>query len=135
MIRSVLGIAFGVLVIALLGTMANAVVFHGAAAGPMPAPLEAMVLLMHALAALAGGYLGAAIARRRPATHGFAIGVLYLLAVQISPSLPASVFPVPAALPLWLTAMGMVAGLAGAVLGGLARGQAQRAAQNGRHAS
>jgi len=133
--RSVVGIAFGVLVIALLGVMANAVVFHGATTGPMPAPLQVLVLLMHALAALAGGYLGAAIARRRPATHGLAVGVLYLLAVQFAPSLPVRLFPPPAARPLWLTAVGIVVGLAGAVLGGLARGQAERGMQDGRHVS
>ncbi len=136
MARSVVAIAFGVLVIALLGVMASAVVFHGATTGPMPAPLEGLVLLMHALAALAGGYLGAAIARRRPATHGLAIGVLYLLAVQIAPSIPMGrLFPPPAEGPLWFTAVGIAAGLAGAVLGGLARGQAERGAQNGRHVS
>lgn len=135
MVRSVVGIAFGVLIVALLGTMASAVVFHGATAGPMPAPLEVMILLMHALAALAGGYLGAAIARRRPAAHGLAVGVLYLLAIQLAPSLPVRLIPSPAARPLWLTAAGIVVGLAGAVLGGLARGQAERGMQNGRHAS
>ena len=135
MIRSVVGIALGVLVVALLGTMASAVVFHGATTGPMPAPLEVMVLLMHALAAFAGGYLGAAVARRRPATHGLAVGVLYLLAIQIAPSFPVRPIPASTGRPLWLTAAGMLVGLVGAVLGGVARGQADRAMQNGRHAS
>ncbi len=120
------GVVFGVLVIALLGAMASAVVFHGTAGGTMPAPLAFMLLLMHALAAVAGGYLGAAIARRRPAAHGLAVGVLYLLAAQVAPGLPAHLMPAPVVRPLWLTAAGMAAGLAGAVLGGVARAQAER---------
>ena len=135
MIRSVVAIAVGVFVIAVLGTMANAVVLHGPAAGPMPPLLELMVLLMRALAAFAGGYLGAAIARRRPAAHGLAVGVLYLLVAQFAPALPVRLIPALSAGPLWLTGLGIVVGLAGAVLGGLARGQADRATQNGRHAS
>jgi hypothetical protein len=123
-VRSVVGIVFGVLVIAALVAMANAVVFHGTAGGSMPAPLEFMLLLMHALAAIAGGYLGAAIARRRPGTHGLAVGVLYLLAVQFAPTIPARLIPTFAVRPLWLTALGIAVGLVGAVVGGIARGQA-----------
>lgn len=126
MVRSLLGIACGVLVIALLGTMANAVVFHGAATGPMPLPVEALLLLMHLLAAVAGGYLGVAVARRRPATHGFAIGVAYLLAVQIRPDLAGHMTPGAVVQPLWMTGVGMAVALAGAAIGGAARGQAVR---------
>jgi len=125
-VRSVVGIVFGVLIVTLLGTMANAVVFHGAAAGPMPAPLELLLLLMHGLAAIAGGYMGAAVARRRPATHGLAVGVLYLLAVQLAPQMTVRLIPALVARPLWLTAVGMLVALAGAVVGGTARGQAER---------
>ena len=134
-VRSVVAIVIGVLVVVLLGTMANAVVLHGAANGPMPVPLEAMVVIMHALAAFAGGYVGAAIAHRRPATHGLAVGVLYLLATQFAPSLPVPLIPWPAASPLWLTAVGMGAALLGAVLGGTARGQVEAETRTGRHAS
>jgi hypothetical protein len=126
-VRSAVGVVLGVGVIALLGAMANAVVFHGGASGPTPALLDFMSLLMHALAAIAGGYTGAAVARRRPAAHGLAVGVLTLLAAQLAP-VPLSITPGPGSTqPLWMTAGVMALTLIGSVLGGAARAEKIRA--------
>ncbi len=124
MLRSITGIVAGCGVVFVLNTMANGVVLHG---GPTPVippfPLTMMLLLMHGLAGVAGGYLAARVARGRPATHGLAVGVLYLIAVQSSwPPLHAAAHPVSAQ-PLWFTLAILAVAVVGATLGGGARGE------------
>jgi hypothetical protein len=126
-VRSALGIACGGGVVAALSTMANAVVFHGAPVAGVPMTLALLLVLMHGLAAIAGGYLAAAIARRRPAAHGFAVGVLYLLAVQFAPATLALVSGAPLSEPIWAATAAMGVTLVGAAAGGGAWGQRVKA--------
>lgn len=126
-VRSVAGIVAGLVVVAMLGAMARAVVFHGPVPGAIPLPLALLLLLMYGLAAIAGGYVGAAAAGRRPVAHGFAVGVGYLVAVQLAPSLAARLNPGVGIQPLWLTGAAMGMALLGAILGGSARAQRTRA--------
>jgi hypothetical protein len=123
-LRSVAGIVGGCFAVLALSAMANAVVLHG---GPAPAlppfPLAAMLLLMHGLAGIAGGYLAGLLAGRRPKAHGLAVGLLYLLAVQLASSRVRAVAHPVAGQPLWFTATLLVVMVVGTTLGGAARGQ------------
>ena len=124
MLRSVGGVVGGCFAVLALSAMANAVVLHG---GPAPAlppfPLAVMLLLMHGLAGIAGGYLAGLAAARRPMAHGLAVGVLYLMAVQFAPGRVRAVAHPVAGQPLWFTATLLIVMLVGTTLGGAARGQ------------
>lgn len=124
MLRSVAGILGGCILVFVLIIMANAVVLHGGPAPTLPpAPLTFMLLLMHALAGIAGGYLAGLVAGRRPGPHGFAVGILFLLLVQAaSGPLRAAAHPIGTQ-PLWFTAVILGLVLLGATLGGAARGE------------
>ncbi len=124
MLRSVAGILGGCIAVFALNIMANAVVLHGGPAPTFPPlPLTVMLLLMHALAGIAGGYLAGTVAGRRPGAHGFAVGVLFLLVVQVAwAPLHATAHPVGAQ-PLWFTAVILGLVVVGATLGGAARGE------------
>ena len=127
MVRSVAGIVVGCTAVFALGTMAGAVVFHGTPPQAIPgAPLATMLLVMNGLAAIAGGYLAAAVARRRPRTHGLAVGVVYVLVVQLAPPALAPFTHLTAGPPLWFTAVATAIVIAGATLGGAARHQIAR---------
>lgn len=128
MLRSVTGIVLGCSVVFVLNTMANGVVLHGGPAPVIPPPpLTAMLLLMHGLAGVAGGYLAALVAGRRPATHGLAVGVLYLIAAQLaSGPLHSAVHPV-AAQPVWFSVAMLAVAAVGSALGGGSRGEIVRA--------
>lgn len=125
MLRSVAGIVGGCGAVLVLGSMANAVVLHG---GPVPGlpplPLAAMLLLMHALAGVAAGYLAAWVSGRRGAWHGFAVGVLYVLMAQLAGGAVQVVVHPVSAQPFWFTAVMLAVVVLGAVVGGAARGQA-----------
>jgi hypothetical protein len=127
-LRSVTGIAVGYGTVFVLGTMANSVVLHGGPSPSLPpAPLIVMLLLMHGLAGIAGGYLAAFIAGHRPASHGLAVGVLYLIAEQVaSGGLREAAHPVGVQ-PLWFSAAILGVVVLGATLGGGARGEVVRA--------
>ncbi|HVA57894.1 MAG: DUF3792 family protein [Gemmatimonadaceae bacterium] len=126
-VRTVTGIAVGCALAFVLSAMADAVVFHGGPPEALPVlPLAAFLLVMNGLAAIAGGYTAAALARRRPRTHGLAVGISYVLLMQLAPpSLTNLAFPA-AAQPLWFTAASMAIVLAGAALGGAARDESGR---------
>ena len=124
MVRSVVGIVVGCAAVFALGTMAGAVVFHGTPPQGIPgATLATMLLVMDGLAAIAGGYLAAAIARRRPRTHGLAVGVVYVLVVQLAPAALAPFTHPTAGPPLWFTAAATAIVIVGATIGGAARHQ------------
>jgi hypothetical protein len=125
-VRSVLAFVLGCAGMTALSAMANAVIFHGGAGGQMPAVLAALLLVMRGLAAIAGGYTAAAIARRRPASHGLAAGVLYVLASQLAPATMGRLSGAPAAQSLGMAAAAIAVTLLGATLGGSARGQVFR---------
>jgi hypothetical protein len=127
-VRSVVAIVLGGAAITALTAMANAVVFHGSTAAHMPPMLLAILLVMRGLAAIAGGYVSAAIARRRPVAHGLAAGVLYVFAMQLAPGTLAllSGASTPQALGTAATAIGIT--LVGAGLGGGARAQLRSSA-------
>ncbi|MDE3217074.1 MAG: hypothetical protein KGO03_11770, partial [Gemmatimonadota bacterium] len=124
MLRSVAGILAGCILVFLLSLMANAVVLHGGPAPTLPPLLlTAMLLLMHALAGTAGGYLAGLVAGRRPGTHGFAVGVLFLLVVQVAAGpLRTAAHPVGAQ-PFWFRALLLGLVVVGTTLGGAARGE------------
>jgi hypothetical protein len=116
----------GCAVIMVLVLMANSVVFHGGALeGPPELPLQAILLTMGALAAVVGGYVAAAVGRRAPLVHGAAIGLVF---VCVGGTMlirgKADFWPTPE--PRWFTVSMLVAGVAGATLGGVVRGQATR---------
>ncbi len=123
MIRSLVAIVLGGVVIAALGTMAGAVVVHRLPPRGAPAILLFMTLLMRTLAAVAGGYVAGSVARRRPAAHGLAAGVLYLLAIQLLAPTPWLATRVTADQPLWFAAASLGLALVGAAVGGAAQGQ------------
>ena len=123
MLRSGVAFVFGCAAMVALSAMANAVVFHGGAGSHMPPVLTGMLLVMRGLAAIAGGYLAAAIARRRPSAHGLAAGVLYVFAAQFAPRTMAALSGAPASQPLGAAAAAIAVTLIGAILGGAARGQ------------
>ncbi len=122
--RTGAGLAAGCALVFALSAMANAVVFHGGAPQRLSVvPIAALLLVMIALAAIAGGYVAAAIARRRPRTHGLAVGVCCVLVVQLSPPWLAGLAMPAAGQPLWFTAAAMAIVLGGAALGASARAQ------------
>ncbi len=127
MVRTVAGIAVGCAVVFALSAMANAVVFHGGVPTGLPAlPLAVLLFVMNGLAATAGGYTAATIARQRPRTHGLAVGVSYVLIVQLAPPWLTNVAVPAGAHPLWFMAAGMAIVLAGTTLGAAAREQRVR---------
>ena len=121
MVRSATAFLLGGLTILALVAMGNAVVFHGPAYGRTPVPIAVLLLLMQGLAAIAGGYVAAWIARRRPAAHGLGAAMLYLISLQFAPAALAVLTHLPASRPLWVacTAIGLT--LLGGVLGGVVR--------------
>jgi hypothetical protein len=117
-------LVIGTAVVVALVAMANAVVFHGVAPSGLPVPpLVALLFIMHGLAAFAGGYAAAAIARRRPRTHGVAVGMAYVLVVQFAPPSLINAPPPSAHAPFWFTAAVTLIALAATTLGAAARAQ------------
>ena len=120
-VRSATAFLIGAFTILALVTMGNTVVFHGGTAGQTPVPISVLLLLMQWMAAIAGGYVAAWIARHRPTAHGLGAAVLYLISLQFAPAALAVLTHLPASRPLWVagTAVGLT--LLGGVLGGAVR--------------
>jgi hypothetical protein len=126
--RSVVAFVLGCAVMTALTAMANAVVFHGGGSVHMPPMLTGILLVMRGLAAIAGGYFAATIARRRPVAHGLAAGVLYVFAVQFAPRALALLSGASGPQSLEAAAAAIGVTLVGAALGGAARGQLRSSA-------
>jgi uncharacterized membrane protein YfcA len=125
-VRSLCAMVGGCAAIAVLVLMANSVVFHGGALeGPPEIPLQVILLAMGALAAVVGGYVAAAIGHRTPRMHGVALGlVLACVGGTMLLRGKTDIWPTPE--PRWFTVSMVLAGVAGAMVGGLVKGQAAR---------
>ncbi len=127
MVRSVLAIVVGSAVIFALGGMGTAVVFHDQVPALVPsAPLLLLFLVMRGLAAIAGGYAAAALARRHPLVHGVLAGSLYVGGLAWAPTAVVHGMSVPTEQPLAYGAVAVGLALVGGALGGLARADARR---------
>jgi hypothetical protein len=125
MLRSVLAILAGYVVMAVIvmaGTAAAAAAFGlplaPNAGAPVPTPgagYLAANLLVSALGAVAGGWVAAHVARRRPLTHA-----AVLAALLVAAGLATLGRPQPGQ-PAWYPPVLLVLGPAGALLGGLLR--------------